>query len=173
MSDHLGNRPGGVGWHQDPADPTTARYWNGTAWTAVRRWNGTDWVDQAAPFAIPSVPVPNKRSGPNRTLLVGGLVAVGVVIALFVFGVVLDDNGSGSDTDESTFRTALMAECGTDPEFPADACECVVDRMLDEFSTDELIEMGLDNPEGDLSLMSAEDRTRLLDAAMPCASEGS
>lgn len=172
MSQDLPGRPS-PGWHQDPTDPTVARYWNGAAWTAVRRWNGAQWVDQPAhptPFAVPSVPVPAKGSSPNRGLIIGGVVVVAVVIALLVGGVFGNDDGGSSD--DAAFRNALMAECGTDPDFPADACECVIDRMLDEFSSEELIEMGLDNPDGDLGAMPAEDRTRLLEAALPCASEG-
>jgi hypothetical protein len=33
------------GWHPDPSDPHTTRYWDGSRWSAELRWDGTAWLD--------------------------------------------------------------------------------------------------------------------------------
>ncbi len=58
-----------VGWHADPNDPTTTRYWNGTRWTIQRRWGGTEWVDvPLASLPAPAAPRPRRLrpSSPRR-----------------------------------------------------------------------------------------------------------
>jgi hypothetical protein len=71
-----------VGWHADPNDPTTTRYWNGTRWTIQRRWSGIEWVDvplaepvaaaAASPAPPPAVVAPAALPGSG---IAGGITA--------------------------------------------------------------------------------------------------
>ena len=57
-----------TGWHQDPTDPTTSRYWDGNGWKGELRWNGTEWVGTDAP-AEPDhslLPPPPAAAGPTN-----------------------------------------------------------------------------------------------------------
>ena len=184
MSDEISDRSAGPGWHEDPNDPTVTRYWDGAAWTATRRWSGTEWIDEPGPSAaeVPqAAPPPSSPGGvgevaqsaagsfqaalrgPNRLLVIGGLVAAAVLLIVLVSGLF-----GGDDGGDGQFRSALRSECESDPEMSPDDCECVIDRMLDEFSTEELIEMGLDNPSGDFTDVPLADQARLVDAITPC-----
>ncbi|WP_432012548.1 DUF2510 domain-containing protein [Streptomyces cucumeris] len=92
------------GWYPDPGDagngPGIERWWNGSAWTEYTRGGATA---PGMPYGAPPVPghvpgqpggLPGRGRGPKVAALA---VAVGVVIAAIIGGVVL--LGDGGDDD--------------------------------------------------------------------------
>ncbi|MEQ1788135.1 MAG: DUF2510 domain-containing protein [Acidimicrobiales bacterium] len=181
MTEESSGQSASAGWHEDPNDPTITRYWDGRAWTATRQWNGNEWVDRTAPVAPPVPPAtwaPSSTSGPaypggpsgstgrNRNIAIGAVVAVAAIALIAFVGGVLRGGGDGGEDDE--FRQMLVAGCRSEPTASAGDCECVADEILDEFSADEIVEMGLNMPSDDFTSLPPAYLSRITEALGPC-----
>jgi hypothetical protein len=97
------------GWHADPSDPHTTRYWDGSRWSAELRWDGTAWVDPRQGAAATQPPVgPAPVFSPAPAFMPAPAAGPSPVVAV---------SASGGSTMSSTslvlFGGAAVAGIGT------------------------------------------------------------
>jgi hypothetical protein len=132
-----------AGWHADPADAMTTRYWDGARWTATRRWTGTSWVDvptELVASVAAALPIGATTATTRSGAKVSGSKVLAAAAAVFVGALVLINcggggGGGGGGSLRSDLAGAIVKD--SDGEVGREDAECIADRMIDEGYTRE------------------------------------
>lgn len=116
----MGTATGTPGWYPDPAGaPHTLRYWDGRAWTEQLRpaRPGPEHLTAPSSPPRPAVPAGPPPRPPRRSLPVGALVAIAVVLvlALLAWFLTRPEGGSPGSRDSSSPTVSAWDERSPSP----------------------------------------------------------
>lgn len=98
-----------AGWHNDPADPNTERYWDGQQWTEHSR------PRQANPAAFMAPPPEVSPSKPPKKRKKWPWILAGVIVFFIVVGSCSSGSDNSSTASSAGSRVATTTEA-TDPD---------------------------------------------------------